>query len=252
MIEVRDVFQAKFGKIDQAVALFSRLQKMSSPYATSGLHYHVLTDISGPMYILVTEMVVPGLGEWETIRDKSFNQPGFGDWFKEFQLIIDGGRREFYTIEGDCEDWSGPGLVVDLAADFRVQDLRLYQHYYGSHPAPELVGRFRYGLADIAGPKLAGAAAIAAPGCFATAAQLALYPLARVGLDVTPSLFAVTGSSGYRSSASSASTRSASAGRHTVTAVPTSYSSTSPELATSACTRSPPGRLRSTCVVEPR
>ena len=38
--------------------------------------------------------------------------------------------------------------------------------------------------------------AIAAPGCFATAAQLALYPLARAGLDVTPSLFAVTGSSG--------------------------------------------------------
>ncbi len=112
MIEVRDVFQAKFGKVDQAVALFSRLQKMSSPYATSGLHYHVLTDISGPMYALVTEIVVPGLGEWETIRDKSFNQPGFGDWFKEFQLIIDGGRREFYTIEGECEDWSGSGLVV--------------------------------------------------------------------------------------------------------------------------------------------
>lgn len=91
---------------------------------------------------------------------------------------------------------AGPGLVVDLAADFRVQDLSLYQHYYGSHPAPELVGRFRYGLADIAGTKLAGAAAIAAPGCFATAAQLALYPLARAGLDITPSLFAVTGSSG--------------------------------------------------------
>lgn len=41
-----------------------------------------------------------------------------------------------------------------------------------------------------------GASAIAAPGCFATAAQLALYPLARAGLPMTPSLFAVTGSSG--------------------------------------------------------
>lgn len=91
---------------------------------------------------------------------------------------------------------AGPGLVIDLAADFRVQDLRLYQQHYGNHPAPDLVSRFRYGLADIAGSKLAGATAIAAPGCFATAAQLALYPLARAGLDVTPSLFAVTGSSG--------------------------------------------------------
>lgn len=91
---------------------------------------------------------------------------------------------------------AGPGLIVDLAADFRVQDLRLYERYYGSHAAPDLVGRFRYGLADVAGSQLSGASAIAAPGCFATAAQLALFPLARAGLDLTPSLFAVTGSSG--------------------------------------------------------
>ena len=91
---------------------------------------------------------------------------------------------------------AGPGLIVDLAADFRVQDLRLYERYYGNHAAPDLVGRFRYGLADVVGAELRGASAIAAPGCFATAAQLALYPLARAGLDLTPSLFAVTGSSG--------------------------------------------------------
>ena len=91
---------------------------------------------------------------------------------------------------------AGPQLVIDLAADFRVQDLELYARYYGAHPAPELVGRFVYGLADVVGPKLRGATAVAAPGCFATAAQLALYPLARAGLNVTPSLFAVTGSSG--------------------------------------------------------
>ncbi|MDQ3428245.1 MAG: N-acetyl-gamma-glutamyl-phosphate reductase [Gemmatimonadota bacterium] len=91
---------------------------------------------------------------------------------------------------------AGPGMVVDLAADFRVRDPRLYQQYYGAHAAPELLGRFTYGLADVLGTKLRGATAIAAPGCFATAAQLALYPLARAGLDVSPSLFAVTGSSG--------------------------------------------------------
>ena len=89
-----------------------------------------------------------------------------------------------------------PGLVVDLAADFRVRDPELYRRYYGAHSAPELLGRFVYGLADVAGPSLRGARAIAAPGCFATAAQLALYPLARAGIDAVPSLFAVTGSSG--------------------------------------------------------
>src|SRR6185436_14814237 len=50
---------------------------------------------------------------------------------------------------------------------------------------------------------------------------------------------------------SSARIRSASAGRCAVTDAPTSYSSTSPELATSAWTRSPPGRATKTCVVDP-
>ncbi len=102
---------------------------------------------------------------------------------------------ESSRVAGEVFD-AGPGLVVDLAADFRVRDLRLYQRFYGPHPAPELVHRFTYGLADVVGCRLLGATAIAAPGCFATAAQLALYPLAWAGLDVTPSLFAITGSSG--------------------------------------------------------
>lgn len=89
-----------------------------------------------------------------------------------------------------------PRLVVDLAADFRVRSRALYERYYGEHTAPDLLPRFCYGLADVVGEGLRGADAIAAPGCFATAAQLALYPLARAGVDVSPSLFAVTGSSG--------------------------------------------------------
>ncbi|MFZ5623290.1 MAG: N-acetyl-gamma-glutamyl-phosphate reductase [Gemmatimonadota bacterium] len=91
---------------------------------------------------------------------------------------------------------AGPGLVIDLAADFRVSDLRLYERYYGPHAAPELVHRFTYALADVLGPALRGKTALAAPGCFATAAQLALYPLAGLKLDGAPALFAITGSSG--------------------------------------------------------
>lgn len=90
---------------------------------------------------------------------------------------------------------AGAGLVVDIAADFRVADPALYAKYYGAHPSPDLLSRFRYGLADVEGARLRGATAIAAPGCFATAAQLALYPLAGVA-GIEPALFAVTGSSG--------------------------------------------------------
>jgi len=91
---------------------------------------------------------------------------------------------------------AGPGLIIDLAADFRVSDLDLYARYYGQHACPELVPRFTYALADILGIGLRGKTALAAPGCFATAAQLALYPLAAVPFERVPVLFAVTGSSG--------------------------------------------------------
>lgn len=91
---------------------------------------------------------------------------------------------------------AAPGLVVDLAADFRVRDLRLYEKFYGVHPSPEFVTRFTYALADIRGTELRGAGALAAPGCFATAAQLALFPLRAAGVSGIPALFGVTGSSG--------------------------------------------------------
>ena len=91
---------------------------------------------------------------------------------------------------------SGVGLVIDLAADFRVQDLALYQKFYGAHTAPDLVRCFTNGLADVLGTSLRGKRAVAVPGCFATAAELALYPLARAGISSPPALFAVTGSSG--------------------------------------------------------
>lgn len=102
---------------------------------------------------------------------------------------------ESARVAGEVFD-AAPGMVLDLAADFRVADRKLYEQYYGSHPSPGLLGCFTYGLADVVGVSLRGKTAIAAPGCFATAAQLALYPLARAGIDVEPALFAVTGSSG--------------------------------------------------------
>lgn len=102
---------------------------------------------------------------------------------------------ESSKVAGEVFD-AGPGLVVDLAADFRITAPRLHERYYGPHPAPELVHRFRYGLADVLGTALRGAEAIAAPGCFATAAQLALYPLRELALAAPPVLFGITGSSG--------------------------------------------------------
>ena len=91
---------------------------------------------------------------------------------------------------------SGPGMIVDLAADFRIHDGRLHERHYGAHPAASLVHRFEYGLADVRGTALRGAKGVAAPGCFATAAQLALFGIAELPLTAPPVIFAVTGSSG--------------------------------------------------------
>lgn len=102
---------------------------------------------------------------------------------------------ESSRVMGEVVD-AGPGMIVDIAADFRIKDGRLHAAYYGEHPAPALVHRFSYGLADVVGHALRGAKGIAAPGCFATTAQLALYGIADLPLTASPVIFAVTGSSG--------------------------------------------------------
>ncbi len=79
------------------------------------------------------------------------------------------------------------GVVVDLAADFRLADPALYPVWYGApHRAPELLGTFVYGLPELHRGELAGARRIAAPGCYPTAALLGLAPLAESGLLAGP------------------------------------------------------------------
>ncbi|MDP9021059.1 MAG: N-acetyl-gamma-glutamyl-phosphate reductase, partial [Actinomycetota bacterium] len=91
------------------------------------------------------------------------------------------------------------GAVVDLSADFRLKDPSLYDQWYGAaHPAPELLADFAYGLPELFRPTLTGATAIAVPGCYPTAAALALAPLVRGGV-IEPSgviVDAATGVSG--------------------------------------------------------
>jgi N-acetyl-gamma-glutamyl-phosphate reductase len=73
--------------------------------------------------------------------------------------------------------------VIDLAADFRLQEASLYDQWYGiSHTAPELLPSFAYGLPELYRDQVAEAQCVAAPGCYPTAAILALEPLVRAGI----------------------------------------------------------------------
>jgi hypothetical protein len=112
MIQIRDVLQVKFGKIDQAVELFTQLSTPETERVLMGQHFEVLTDISGTMYSLVNEYTVASLAEFTASREQQFAQAEFEHWFKQFQLFVEGGRREYYTVEGPLKTWSRPGVVV--------------------------------------------------------------------------------------------------------------------------------------------
>jgi len=86
--------------------------------------------------------------------------------------------------------------VVDLSADFRLRDPRVYAEWYREHPNPELIADAVYGLPELYREQLRGARLVANPGCYPTAAILALAPLARAGLIADVVIDAKSGVSG--------------------------------------------------------
>lgn len=86
--------------------------------------------------------------------------------------------------------------VVDVSADFRLHDLPAYQATYGEHGAPELLDDAVYGLTELHRDDVREARLVANPGCYPTAALLALAPVAREGLVGDVVISAASGVSG--------------------------------------------------------
>ena len=83
---------------------------------------------------------------------------------------------------------------VDLGADFRLDNAADYETWYGEkHQAPDLLGRFVYGLPELHREAIAGADAVAAAGCYPTSAILALKPLLEL---IEPETIVVDAASG--------------------------------------------------------
>jgi N-acetyl-gamma-glutamyl-phosphate/LysW-gamma-L-alpha-aminoadipyl-6-phosphate reductase len=91
-------------------------------------------------------------------------------------------------------------VVIDLSADFRLNDPAEYPRWYGhEHPKPELLTRFVYGIPELHRDEMRRADAISSAGCLATPTILGLYPLFKEGLAdrSRPTVVEVkTGSSG--------------------------------------------------------
>jgi N-acetyl-gamma-glutamyl-phosphate reductase len=86
-------------------------------------------------------------------------------------------------------------VVIDCGADFRLTDAAAWQRFYGT----EHSGSWPYGLPELPGARerLRGATRIAVPGCYPTAALLALVPAAAAGLlEASVTVVAVSGTSG--------------------------------------------------------
>lgn len=73
--------------------------------------------------------------------------------------------------------------VIDLAADFRLNDIDVWQQWYGmEHVCPDLIEKAVYGLPEMNREQIQSASLVANPGCYVTAVTLALLPLLRAGV----------------------------------------------------------------------
>lgn len=91
------------------------------------------------------------------------------------ELIVERTEDRVAAVKGDIK-------IVDLSADFRLDDVDVYEEWYGeSHRAPELQGAAVYGLTEFHRDRIKDARLVACPGCYPTAALLALWPLLDVG-----------------------------------------------------------------------
>jgi N-acetyl-gamma-glutamyl-phosphate reductase len=82
-----------------------------------------------------------------------------------------------------ADELIGPGIpFVDLGADFRLGSAVEFERWYGEpHARPELLRKFAYGLPEFFRDQIKGSKLVAAPGCYPTAASLALRPLVEAG-----------------------------------------------------------------------
>lgn len=73
--------------------------------------------------------------------------------------------------------------VVDISADFRLRDVSEYETWYKTpHPAKELLSQATYGLTELYRDRISDSRLVANPGCYPTAAILAIAPAIKAGI----------------------------------------------------------------------
>ncbi len=118
-------------------------------------------NLRGRVDLRFTEPAAAGLEQCDVVF---FATPN-GVAMQEARALVDAGVR-----------------VIDLAADFRIRDVALWEQWYNmKHACPELVAEAVYGLPEVARDPIRKARVIANPGCYPTAVQLGFLPLLEAG-----------------------------------------------------------------------
>ena len=87
--------------------------------------------------------------------------------------------------------------IIDLGADFRIQDVDVYEKWYTTHYSKDILPEAVYGLCEINRDKIKGKRIVANPGCYTSCSILSLYPLVKEGMiDLSIIIDAKSGATG--------------------------------------------------------
>ena len=105
MLVVREVFQARYGRGDELVALFREIIAAwdQGQHRVHVSERRILTDASGTFFTVVMETQVEDFAAWQQYTSEEFAMPEFDAWFARMIPLVESGRREFFTVVAEQE-----------------------------------------------------------------------------------------------------------------------------------------------------
>jgi hypothetical protein len=99
MIVIRNVFQLKFGKTREAVALLKEGMAIQKR-VLAGVDFstRLLTDLTGRNYTLALELTLPNLATFESVGPKLFGDKEWQAHYQKIVPLVESGHREVFTL----------------------------------------------------------------------------------------------------------------------------------------------------------
>jgi hypothetical protein len=99
MIVVRDIFQVKFGKAQDAIASWKEGFSLVKKISGNNRDFRMLTDMAGGQYYtLVLEAEYESLGEFEGAMSRLTGDKEWKSWYQKFVPLAESGRREIMNV----------------------------------------------------------------------------------------------------------------------------------------------------------